>query len=221
MDISEILDKQTMDAILADAKDAGIKAKDVKAVLGTLTDQNKAPTRSAASQGELLSLLGDDRDAVAADIAEATGVDRAKTSTILMLAAPFLLKYLLGSSSNHNSGGSLLGALLGGGQPQQQTQTSLLGSLLGGGQTQQPAQTSLLSGLLGGGQSQQTVGSNGASLLGSLLGGGQTQQTNNDAGALLSLFGDSTPQPQQPQQSSSQSSGGILNALLNLLGDKN
>ena len=203
MDISEILDKQTMDAILADAKAAGIKAKDVKAVLGTLTDQNKAPSRSAASQGELLSLLGDDRDAVAADIAEATGVERVKTGTILMITAPFLLKYLLGNSSNNSNGGG-----------------SLLTSLLGGGQTQQPSQTSLLAGLLGG-QSQQTTGSNGASLLGSLLGGGQTQQTNNGAGALLSLLGDNTPQPQQSQASSGQSSGGILNALMNLLGGKN
>ena len=209
MDISEILDKQTMDAILADAKAAGIKAKDVKAVLGTLTDQNKAPTRSAASQGELLSLLGDDSDAVAADISAATGVERAKTSTILMIAAPFLLKYLLGNSSNQsNSAGSLLT------------------SLLGGGQTQQPSQTSLLAGLLGG-QSQQTTGSNGASLLGSLLGTSGQQQAagqSNDLGPLLSLLGNNSQQPQQTQQSqasSGQSGGGILGALMNLLGGKN
>ena len=240
MDISDILDQQTMEAILADAKASGISAEDVKAVLGNLTDKNKAPTRTANSEGELMSLLGDDKDAVAADIADATGVDRSKTSTILMLAAPFLLKYLFSSSSSGSSAassGNLLGALLGGGvqqqpqsngmgallnllggvqQPQQNNQAAMLASLLGG-QTQQPGQASLLSSLLGG-QTQQTptyTNNSTAALLGSLMGGSQQPQ-NNGLGGLMDLMGGS----QQPQQQTSQSSGGgLMSALFNLLGD--
>ena len=100
MEISEIFDKQTMEAIKADAKASGINPEDVEKVLGTLTDQNLAPTRSVNSAPELMSLLDDDQDAVVADVADATGVDRMKTSTILMLAAPFLLKYLFSSGSS-------------------------------------------------------------------------------------------------------------------------
>ena len=148
MDINDILDQQTMDAILADAKASGISAEDVKAVLGTLTDDSRAPARSANSQGELMSLLDDDKDAVVADIADATGVERIKTSTILMLAAPFLLKYLFSSGSSNNvstgSSSSLMLPLLMsmmGGQTQQQSSGGLLNALLGGGQPQyqQPA----------------------------------------------------------------------------------
>ena len=49
MDITDILDQQAMDAILADAKASGISAESVKAVLGTLTDDTRAPQRSANS----------------------------------------------------------------------------------------------------------------------------------------------------------------------------
>ena len=106
MEISEIFDKQTMEAIKADAKASGINPEDVEKVLGTLTDQNLAPTRSVNSAPELMSLLDDDQDAVVADVADATGVDRMKTSTILMLAAPFLLKYLFSSGSSASMGTS-------------------------------------------------------------------------------------------------------------------
>ena len=44
-----------------------ISAKDVQKVLGTLTDENLAPTRSAESAPELMSLLDDDQDAVVCD----------------------------------------------------------------------------------------------------------------------------------------------------------
>lgn len=219
MSITDILDEKTMNAILADAKASGISAEDVQAVLNTLTDNNKAPSRSANSQGELMSLLEDDKDAVAADIATATGVERGKTSTILMLAAPFLLKYLLGGNSNNSSAGSLLGSLLGG-NTQQQAQSSDLSSimsLLGG---QQSSQTSLLSSLLGG--QSQSSGSATASLLGSLLGGSsqQSSSSQNGLGALMDLLGGSGAQ--QTQQASGQSSGnGLLGALFNLLGDNN
>ncbi|MCR5005806.1 MAG: DUF937 domain-containing protein [Clostridiales bacterium] len=110
MDITELFDQQIMDAITADAKAAGITPEEVSKVLGSLTDQNLAPTRSVNSAPELMSLLDDDQDAVVADVADATGVERGKTSTILMLAAPFLLKYLFSSgSSNTNSIASMGG----------------------------------------------------------------------------------------------------------------
>ena len=159
MDISAIFDQQTMDAIVADAKASGISADEVSRVLGSLTDQNLAPTRSVNSAPELMSLLDDDQDAVVADVADATGIDRSKTSTILMLAAPFLLKYLFSGSgsSNSNSGltTALLSSLLGGAQqtqtvPVQQPQQSDLLSLFGGAQQpqQQPQQSAQGGGLL-------------------------------------------------------------------------
>ena len=223
MDITEIFDKQTMEAITADAKSAGISAEDVEKVLGSLTDQNLAPTRSVNSAPELMSLLDDDQDAVVADVADATGVDRMKTSTILMLAAPFLLKYLFssGSAQQQSSSGlstALLSALLGGGM-QHQTSSgmgSLLGSLLGGGMQAQPQQTDLLSSLLGS-SVQQTQQSN--SLFGSLLGGAPQQPaySGNSTTALLnSLLGGGMQA--QPQQSYVSQNGAGMGDLLNLLG---
>ena len=246
MEITDILDQETLDAIYADAAASGISASDVKAVLGTLTDDTRAPSRSATSQGELMSLLDDDKDAVVNDIADATGVERGKTGTILMLAAPFLLKYLFSSGSAGNSGSNmnlmlpLLMALMGGGQ-QQSSGMGLLGSLLGGGQPK-PQQSSLLGALLGGGQQQYYQQSPSNSLFSSLL-GAQPQQnySHNSTTALLnSLMGSQPQQPaqaqpgppsglldllsgnsaqpqvQQPQQSAG---GGLLSALFNLLGD--
>ena len=245
MDITDILDQQTMDAILSDAKASGISAEDVKAVLSTLTDESRAPTRSANSQGELMSLLDDDKDAVVADIADATGVERGKTGTILMLAAPFLLKYLFSSGSSNNSSnmnlmlpllmalmgggqqqsnhGSLLGSLFGGGQ-QQASQGSLLGALLGGGQPAQQTQpASLFSSLLGAQPQQQNYSHNSTSaLLNSLL-GGQTQQQARaqqvQQSGLLDLLGGGSAQPQQTQPQQNNPGGGLLSALFNILGD--
>ena len=246
MEITDILDQETLDAIYADAAASGISASDVKAVLGTLTDDTRAPSRSANSQGELMSLLDDDKDAVVNDIADATGVERGKTSTILMLAAPFLLKYLFSSGSSGNSGSNmnlmlpllmalmgsgqqqssgmgLLGSLLGGGQPKPQ-QSSLLGALLGGGQQQyyqQSPSNSLFSSLLGA-QPQQNYSHNSTTaLLNSLMGSQSQQQVQaqqvQQSGLLDLLSGNSAqPQVQQPQQSAG---GGLLSALFNLLGD--
>ena len=243
MDISAIFDQQTMDAIVADAKASGISAEEVSRVLGSLTDQNLAPTRSVNSAPELMSLLDDDQDAVVADVADATGIDRSKTSTILMLAAPFLLKYLFSGSgsSNSNSGltSALLSSLLGGGMQQQNSGLGLLGSLLGG-QTQQQAQPDLFSALLGGGMQPQQSNSLFGSLLGgqqqtpaystdataallsSLLGGGmqQTQTApvqQTQQSDLLSLFSGAQQTQQQTQQNAQ--GGGLLSALFNLLGD--
>ncbi len=232
MDINELFDKATLEAILADAKDNGIDAEDVEKVLNTLPNGgNTVPTRGASPEGELMSLVEADKDEMTDQIARATGVERGKTGTILMLAAPFILKYLLGSGSSSNQSGSLLGSLLGGGQTQQSSAGSLLGSLLGGGQTQQSSAGSLLGSLLGGGQTQQSSGS----LLGSLLGGGQTPtySSNATSSLLSSLLGGGQTQTQgmdmssllgslmggaQTQQNTS-SGGGLMNALFGLLGD--
>ena len=234
MEISEIFDKQTMDAIIADAKASGISSADVKKVLGTLTDQNLAPTRSATSAPELMSLLDDDQDAVVCDISDATGVERMKTSTILMLAAPFLLKYLFSSGSSGasqtNSGAglsnALLSALLGGGMQAQPQQTDLLSSLLGSSIQQTQQSNSLFGGLLGGQPQQQPQSYSNdatAALLSALLGGQQQAPQQSYApqantGDLLSLFGGQQQPQQQVQQQAPQGSG-LLNALFNLLGD--
>ena len=225
MEITDILDQQTMDAILADAKASGISADDVKAVLGTLTDDSRAPARSANSQGELMSLLDDDKDAVVADIADATGVERGKTSTILMLAAPFLLRYLFSSgSSGQNSSNTslmlpLLMALMGGGQQQSSNGLGLLGALLGGGQQQQYSnQNSLFSSLLGAQPQQQTYSHNSTSALLSSLMGPQSQPAQQQNGGLLDLMSGGAAQPQQTVQQPS-AGGGLLSALFNILGD--
>jgi|GEM_PF-2894823 len=239
MELNELFDQQTLDAILADAKASGISADEVKSVLGILTDDTKAPTRSANTQGELTSLLSDDQDAVTGDIAAAAGVERGKTGTILMLAAPFLLKYLFSnnSSSAGNSSAGLLGSLLGmGAQPQTQTQglggMGDLLSLMGGMQQPQQQSSSLLGSLLGMGNQTQAPGytsSSTANLLGSLLGGGTQAQTQNlgGMGDLLNLMGGMQQSQgtgglfgQQPtQQNQPNNGGGLLNALFNLLGD--
>ena len=223
MEFADLFDQKTLDAILADAKEAGIKPDEVKKVLSTIPNGGKAePTRGANPEGELMSLMSDDKEAVTDSVAAAAGVDRMKSSTMLMLAAPFLLKYLLGNSqSSGSSSASLLGSLLGMSQPQAQQQSSMgsLLSLLGGGSVQPQQQSltsSLLGGLLGGGVQQLPTytTSNTASLLGSLLGAG-TQQTQQQSGmgSLLSLMGNGT------QQQSASSGSGLMNALFSLLGD--
>lgn len=227
MDISNLFDQQTLDAITADAKASGISEEEVRQVLGILTDETKAPTRSANSQGELMSLISDNEDDVVTDVAAAAGVERGKTNTILMLALPFLLKYLLGNNSSSQSNSSLLGSLLGMGN---QSQTSSMGGLLNllGSQTQQTQTPSLLGSLLGVGAQPQyqqpTYSTNStASLLNALMGAQPQQiqaqqvqplQQQNAGGDLFSLFGGSA----QPQQQSNPS-GSLLGALFNLLGD--
>lgn len=239
MEFTDLFDKKTLDAILADAKVAGIGADDVKKVLNTIPNGGKAqPTRGMNPEGELMSLMGEDKDAVTASVADASGVERGKAGTILMLAAPFILKYLLSNnSSSSQSQAGLLGSLLGGGQ--QQSGMGLLGSLLGGGQPvqQQSLTSSLLGSMLGSSQPAYAT-NNTASLLGSLLGGTSQPQYSqaNSMGSLLNLMGGSAQPTQQSQaaglgsllnlmgggsqQPSAQSSGGgLMDALFNLLGD--
>ena len=139
--------------------------------------------------------------------------------------------------------GSLLGGLMGGGEPAQQQQQpaggdmlgSLLGGLMGGGapaqQQQQPAGGdmlgSLLGGLMGGGepaqQQQQPAGGDMlGSLLGGLMGGGapaQQQQQQPAGGDMLGsllggLMGGGAPAQQQQQPAVG---GDMLGSLLGAL----
>ncbi len=95
-------------------------------------------------------IFGDKQDAALENISKATGVTKAKATSILALAAPLLLSSL-GSqqqSQQSSSGFSLtglLGGLLGGGQQQS---TSLLGSLLGGAASSSNESGGLLDSLL-------------------------------------------------------------------------
>ncbi len=159
-------------------------------------------------------VLGEDQNELVAEISKATGVTKAKTTTILALVAPLLLS-LLGSSNQSSAGGGLLG---------------MLGGLLGLGGNSQPAQTQpssggLLSGLLGGGQPSQPQQS--TNLLGSLFGGSSNSNASLASGLFSSLLGggsDSSSQNAQnsiqivdnPQQQEESASGGLLDSFLNL-----
>ena len=158
-------------------------------------------------------VLGEDQNELVEEISKATGVTKAKTTTILALVAPLLLS-LLGSSNQSSSGGlfGMLGGLLGLGGSSQQAQT-------------QQSSGGLLSGLLGGGQQSQSQQS--TSLLGSLFGGSSNSNASLASGLFSSLLGggsDSSEQNAQntiqivdnaPQQEES-SSGGLLDSFLNL-----
>lgn len=106
-DISKVL-VAAMPSIMANA---GAKKDDA--------EETEAPTRGAADKkgatDVLFSLLGDNSAQVTESVAESTGVSKKGVSSILTMAAPFLLKYILGgnsSSSNNshsNAGGGLDG----------------------------------------------------------------------------------------------------------------
>ena len=89
MEFTDLFDKKTLNAILADAKEAGIGADDVKKVLNTIPNGGKAqPTRSANTEGELVSLMGDDKDAVTEAVADGTiSEERLNESVIRLLTA--------------------------------------------------------------------------------------------------------------------------------------
>lgn len=89
----------------------------------------------------------------------------------------------------------------------------LLLSVLGSQNSSSGGVSGLLGGLLGGGDSQSEQGQQSGGLLGSLLGGGGASMAS---GLLSSLMGGSdNGQSDQPQQQE-ESSGGILNSILNL-----
>ncbi|MBR6377586.1 MAG: DUF937 domain-containing protein [Oscillospiraceae bacterium] len=149
-------------------------------------------------------VLGDDQKELVEEISRASGVTKAKTTTILALVAPLLLS-LLGNQNNSSGGGllSMLGGLLGMGGGQ--SSGGLLGSLFGGGQSQpQPQQQSgsLLGSLLGGSSSSNASMASG--LFSSLLGGG----SSNQSASPIQLVDNA---PQQQEESS-----GLLDSFLSL-----
>lgn len=97
-------------------------------------------------------IFGDGQNDTVSELANASGLTRGKTTSILAMVAPLLLS-LLGKQQNsqQQSGGglglaSMLGGLMGGGQ---QSAGGLLGNLFSAGGTQDDEQSGgLLSGLL-------------------------------------------------------------------------
>ena len=151
----------------------------------------------------LAHVLGGDQKQLVDEISRASGVTKGKTTSILSLVAPLLLSSL--GVQNNNSGGGLL---------------SLLGGLLGGGQSS----GGLLGGLLGGGQQQAQPQQQSSSLLGSLLGGSSDSNASLASGLFSSLLGGGSGSSNAgaetiqlvEQNAQEQSSGGLLDGLLNL-----
>ena len=151
-------------------------------------------------------LLGSNGGGLLSSLSQSTGVNGNSIQSILKVAAPLLLLYLLNSNQTQPQTPS---------QPQQSNMLGLFSALLGGGQQSQPVQ-----------QPQQQ-----GSLLGSLLGlDAQPQQPQQQGSLLGSLLG-LDAQPQQTQQTQQQgsllgsllggSSGGsdLLSSFVNLLAD--
>lgn len=119
-------------------------------------------------------LLGGNGGGLLSSLSQSTGVNGNSIQSILKVAAPLLLLYLLNSNQTQTPS-----------QPQQNTMQGLLGALLGGGQQSQPVQ-----------QPQQQ-----GSLLGSLLGGGSGG--GDLLSAFVNLLADNgsgreTPQRKEP-----------------------
>ena len=218
-DIKKLLNNDVLKEISREA-DGNIDAEDVAKVLNAVMPQLEESVKSGelaqrsadVQRGGVMDLLplllGGNSAGITSAVSQSTGVSNNSVNSILKIAAPILLYMLLkdDNAPQQQSGGlGLLGALLGGGQPQPQQNAgmNLLGALLGGGQ-QQPQ------------QNQQNAGMN---LLGALLGGGQPQpQQNQQQSGLLDLFGG---QQQAQTQQSQQQSGGpdLLGTLFSILGD--
>ena len=115
-----------------------------------------------------LLLLGGNGGGLLSSLSQSTGVNGNSIQSILKVAAPLLLLYLLNSNQTQPQTPS---------QPQQSNMLGLFSALLGGGQQSQPVQ-----------QPQQQ-----GSLLGSLLGlDAQPQQTQQQGSLLGSLLGGSS-----------------------------
>ena len=113
-------------------------------------------------------LLGGNGGGLLSSLSQSTGVNGNSIQSILKVAAPLLLLYLLNSNQTQPQTPS---------QPQQSNMLGLFSALLGGGQQSQPVQ-----------QPQQQ-----GSLLGSLLGlDAQPQQTQQQGSLLGSLLGGSS-----------------------------
>ena len=95
-------------------------------------------------------VFGDKQNALIERISAEAGVNKAKTTTILALAAPLLLSLLSNQSGGSGLSG-LLGGLLGGSGNQNNNQSGgLLGNLLGGNTLTTALGVGLLASLLGG-----------------------------------------------------------------------
>ena len=219
-DVKKLLNNDILKEISREA-DGNIDADDVAKVLNAVMPQLEESVKSGelaqrsadVQRGGVMDLLplllGGNSAGITSAVSQSTGVSNNSVNSILKIAAPILLYMLLkdDNAPQQQSGGlGLLGALLGGGQPQPQQNAGMnpLGALLGGGQQQA--------------QPQQNAGMN---LLGALLGSGQqqtqSQQTQQQSG-LLDLFGGQ--QQAQPQQSQQQSGGpDLLGTLFSILGD--
>ena len=219
-EIENILGRDTLREISRSAGD--VSEQDVSDVLEALLpllresrDSGEAAQRAAELRRDggdrgldvtsllPLLLLGGNGGGLLSSLSQSTGVNGNSIQSILKVAAPLLLLYLLNSNQTQPQTPS---------QPQQSNMQGLFSALLGGGQQSQPVQ-----------QPQQQ-----GSLLGSLLGlDAQPQQTQQQGSLLGSLLG-LDAQPQQTQQQGSLlgsllggSSGGsdLLSSFVNLLAD--
>ena len=168
-------------------------------------------------------LLGDQTKETTEEISNATGVSRAKTGTILAIAAPLLLSLLSGNSNQNTTSSttSLLGSLLGGGNSSSGLGAgavmAMAAPLLLNMLNNKPAQTAAANQTLQSASTTPAVDTSGAtSLLGNLLSGlggstaAQQQTQQQSSGSLLgSLLGGGTQ-----QQTQQQSGGSLLGSLL-------
>ena len=176
--IRSLLDESTLQRIANEAGQ-GVTEQQVEDVLNAVlpgiekdTASGRLATRAAEAQQQtvtrggnraggmdLLSmLLGGNASTATQTAASNANVSSGQAGSILKIAAPILIYLLLSKTgSSSQSGGGLLGSLLGGGSSQS-SGGGLLGSLLGGGSSQSSGGGSLLGSLLGGGSSQQSSG---------------------------------------------------------------
>ncbi|MBQ6430593.1 MAG: DUF937 domain-containing protein [Oscillospiraceae bacterium] len=109
-------------------------------------------------------VLGSDQKAIVKRVSDASGVTKAKTTSILALIAPLLLSLLGGQQSQQGSGFSLLGmlgGLLGGGQQEQEEQEPEPQTQSGGGLLDSLGGLGGLAGLFGGSQQEEKPQSGG------------------------------------------------------------
>lgn len=186
-DVAKVL-SAGIPALLSGMHDNASEAAGEASLRGALADHGKDDTRDVAAflKGADLKdgkkilghVLGDNKNALIRKISDETGVTKAKTTSILAIAAPLLLALLA-----KKNGGilNLLGGLLGLGG------SSGAGAInLGGGSNQSSASGGLLGGLLGGGSLMSGLGS---SLLGSLMGSSEPEEEEtSSSGGLLSGF---------------------------------
>ena len=208
---------------VADVLDALLPFLDESSKSGDLAQRAADVQRSADAQRGinpmmlLPLLLGGNSSGILGQVSQSTGVSNNNISSIIKVAAPLLLLYLMkgnGSQSQQQANPlGLLGSLMGASQPQAAAQpqqsASLLGSLLGMDQPQQQVV-------------QQTQPS--GSLLGSLLGGGSG--SNDLLGTFVNLLADNgrampTQQPRQKSAASQKNAAKIAEKRAASVGTKN